>query len=86
MICTSMLRHAQPLQAGQQVPRLGGRREREAGEHAERALRQQRQAGEQAGLADASRPSTSVRGPVAMNGISTAKTTNGTSTTIRRSR
>ena len=28
-------------------------------------------------------PSTSTRGPVAMNGISSAKTTNGTSTTIR---
>ena len=28
-------------------------------------------------------PSTSTRGPVATNGISSAKTTNGTSTTIR---
>ena len=44
------------------------------------------QAAEQARLAETLRPRTSVRGPVAMNGSSSAKTTNGISTTIRCAR
>ena len=42
MICTSCCGQPQPLEAGEQVVRLGGRGQGEAGEHAERALDQQR--------------------------------------------
>ena len=45
------VRQPEPLQPGQQVVRLGGRGEGEAGEHAEGALGEQPPGGEQPGLA-----------------------------------
>ena len=86
MICTSCCGQPQPLQPEQQLLRLGRGGQGEAGQHAERALDEQRDAGSQALLADAERRAPRCCGPVATNGSSTAKTTNGTSTTIRLSR
>ena len=52
MICTSRFGQPQPLEAGEQLLRLGGGGQGEAREDAEGALGQQRPGGQQPVLAD----------------------------------
>ena len=83
MICTSSWGSRSRSRPSQQRLRLGGGGQGEAGEHAEGALDEQRRCRPRSPCWLTLTPSTSVCGPVATNGSSSAKTTNGTSTTIR---
>ena len=56
-------RHPQPLEPGEQVARLGGRGQGQAGQHAERALGQQRPRRASRPCSLTRRPSTSTCGP-----------------------